>query len=421
MTDSPLKYLQSLDSRGIRLDLGPVRRILARLKHPEKSYRVVLVAGTNGKGSISAMIAAILEEAGLTVGLYTSPHLIDFRERIRVNGRMISSKELAVLIDQVRDCLQEDLTYFEVATVLAFLHFRCKAVDVAVMEIGMGGRLDATNAAKPVLSVISNIALEHREYLGQTLEQITWEKAGIVRQGGCCLTGARHPKVIRAIEKICRDRHAVLYRVGKEIRTRRNQNRTFSYFGLERHFSDLVLSLRGPHQVQNAAVALGAAEILAACAGPIADQAFERGLKKTRWEGRLEVLQENPFLVVDGAHNPAAMAVLVKALREEFSYRRLIIIFGALWDKDIKAMLRTLAPLADRMLVSGIRSKRAWPPEALSQEASRFFPPNRLSWHKQAEEALEQALKQAGTGDLICVTGSLFLVGEIKKIFRRKG
>ena len=263
---SPLGYLKSLESRGVHLDLGPVRRSLERLGHPERASRAILVAGTNGKGSIAAMLASILKAAGYRVGLYTSPHLIDFKERIRINGHRISQAALINLTREVRLGLEVEprleLTWFEFITVLAFLHFARHETDIDVLEVGMGGRLDATNVVDPEVSVISNISLEHREYLGDTLDKITAEKAGIVRDKGTCATGSRNRAVVSTLEKICRGRRARLVRLGHDIRVRSEGTGKFSYFGLSRRYRHLCAPLRGKHQLDNAAVALGAIELL---------------------------------------------------------------------------------------------------------------------------------------------------------------
>ena len=225
----PLAYLDSLKSAGIRPGLGPIRRLLGRLGSPQQRYRSLLVGGTNGKGSIAATLAAVLQAAGYRVGLYTSPHLVDFRERIRVDGAMIPEEILCRRIGQVRRANREGVTYFEFATALAFLHFaRCR-VDVAVLEVGMGGRLDATNVVRPELSVISNIALDHAEFLGPRLEDIALEKAGIIRRGGVCITAATQAPVLNVLETVCRQRKAQLLRVGREIRLRARRGDLFDF------------------------------------------------------------------------------------------------------------------------------------------------------------------------------------------------
>ena len=257
-----LAYLSGLNSLGIRFGLDPIRSLLGRLNDPQGSFPSVLIAGTNGKGSVAAMTAAILSTAGFRTGLYTSPDLIDVRERIRIDGRMISREETASCVDEVQSRIREEVSYFEFLTAMAFLHFQKKKADIAVLEVGLGGRLDATNVVIPLVSVITNISLEHREYLGNTLEQIAREKGGIIKEGGICLTAARQKPVIETLEGICRERGASLYRVGKEIRTIVHRDGTFSYRGIGRSQERLVCPLIGRHQISNAALALGAVELI---------------------------------------------------------------------------------------------------------------------------------------------------------------
>jgi dihydrofolate synthase/folylpolyglutamate synthase len=416
--DSPYKYLASLDSKGIRLDLDSVKRILARLGNPEKNYPTVLVAGTNGKGSICAILSSILNETGMKVGFYTSPHLMDFRERIKVNNRLISRTEMLNLISEIRSFQKEDLTYFEFATVLAFLYFQRQKVDIAVLEIGLGGRLDATNVVDPEVSIISNISMEHCEYLGNTLEKITREKAGIIRKKGCCVTGSKNPIVIHTLEKICNERGAVLYRIGKDMEVRTHQDLSFSYTGRERHFCRLRSPLHGRHQIDNAAVALGAVEVLAKKGLPINNVSIEEGLKKTQWQGRFETILSDPTVVVDGAHNPAGIAALIRTIKEVTSYRKLFFIFGVLKSKEYKSMLRKLASIAPILIVTGLKNTRGEDPAVLSHAAQSYF--QNVIVKENAEGALHYALKQAQSEDLICVSGSLFLVGEIKQILKKK-
>jgi dihydrofolate synthase/folylpolyglutamate synthase len=411
----PLKYLQSLTGFGIRLDLAPTLRSLAHLHHPERKYKTVLVAGTNGKGSVAAMTASVLSAAGIRTGLYTSPHLLEYRERIRVDGKMISRRELRDLIEETRRRIKEDLTYFEFTTILAFLYFARCCVEMAVLEVGMGGRLDATNVVTPAVSVISNISLEHRAFLGDNVETIAQEKAGIIKEGGICLTAAGQKTVVQTLEDICKARNARLYRVGRDIRIRRHGRGVFSYRGIDRNLDQVEISLRGEHQVENAALAIGAVEVLSGAGLKISEESVRKGLKAIRWEGRLEILRESPMLVVDGAHNPAGAAVLQRALTRDFSYRRLVIIFGVLNDKDYKSMLRKIAPLADRLILTRPgRTERALSLDLLLETALTY------TTHAVAiddpAQALREALHFAAEEDLICATGSLYLVGEIKKI-----
>ena len=400
------------------MGLGPVSRLLDRLNNPHEKYRAVLVGGTNGKGSIAAMISSVLSEGGIKVGLYTSPHLVDVRERVRVNDRMISVGELSELTHEVREQVKEDVTYFEFITALAFLHFCRSNIDVAVLEVGMGGRLDATNLVVSDVSVISNIFLEHREYLGNNLGAIAQEKGGIIKNGGVCITAAKQKSVLEVLDNICRARRVRLHHVGKEIKFRTTKKGTFSYKGIEKNYSNLVCPLIGRHQMENAAVALGTIELLMASGFDIDDGDVTRGLKNVKWEGRLEVLCKSPMLVVDGAHNPAGASVLCRAFRENFFYRKLVLIFGVLGDKDYRIMLKKLAPFADRLILTSPKEKRALHPGDMLPVAKTYT--NSIEVIGDSGKALSRAFALAGKDDLICVTGSLYLVGEIKKLWNQK-
>ncbi|MCX5832884.1 MAG: bifunctional folylpolyglutamate synthase/dihydrofolate synthase [Deltaproteobacteria bacterium] len=413
---TPGDYLSQLNSSIIRLGLGPVRKLLASLHNPQNRYASVLIGGTNGKGSIAATTAAIMQAAGYRVGLYTSPHLIDIRERIRVNGDMIAVNELDGLIDEVRGQVGEEITYFEFLTAVAFLYFYRRQVEVAILEVGLGGRLDATNVVIPVLSVISNISLEHGDYLGKGLANIAREKGGIIPVGGVCVTAARQKPVREILAGICLDRQAQLYQLGRDISVRRHHDGTFSYRGIKKNYPRLACSLRGRHQVENTALALAAIELLADRGGlPVSDAAVYRGMQNTRWEGRLEVLQSDPQIIVDGGHNPAGIAVLGRALREDFSYRRLILIFGVLRDKNFQLMLKKIAPLADVVIITRPDTARAVPPGELTAAARLYC--DHVEIVADTRQALYRAMAVAAREDLICVAGSLYLIGEIKQAY----
>jgi dihydrofolate synthase/folylpolyglutamate synthase len=389
------------------------------LKNPQNEYGTILIGGTNGKGSIAAMVASVLSHSGFRVGLYTSPHLIDVRERIKVDGRMISPKEMAEWIEEVRKQSTENITYFEFLTAVAFLYFRQKYVDVAVIEVGMGGRLDATNVVTPLVSVISNVSLDHEEYLGNHLEDIAWEKGGIIKDGGVCITAVKHRRIREFLKDICRKREAELYIVGGEIRVNVRRNGAFSYNGIRKKYRDLVCPLKGRHQIENAALAIGVIEYMATKGFEVDDAAVFAGIRDVRWEGRLEILQYEPMVLVDGAHNAGGATVLSNALREEFTYRKLILVFGVLKDKDCKTMLKKLLPLADLVIVTGPDTVRALPPEAIMRVAESYQ--KKIEVVGKSCEALKRALSMADPDDLICVTGSLYLVGEIKQAFLTYG
>jgi dihydrofolate synthase / folylpolyglutamate synthase len=414
-----LAYLSSLNKMGIRFGLDPIRSLLERLQNPQGGYPALLIAGTNGKGSVAAMTASILVAAGFKTGLYTSPDLIEFRERIRVDGGMISREEAAICTGQVKEKVIDEVSYFEFLTAMAFLHFRRQRVDIAVLEVGMGGRLDATNVVTPLLSVITNISLEHREYLGTHLDAIAREKGGIIKSGGRCLTAAKQKLVIETLQAICRERRATLYRLGREIRIRIHRDGTFSYHGIGHHYGRLVCPLAGRHQYSNAALALGAVELIGDAGFRVDEHAVVEGLGKTRWAGRLEILQRRPMLLVDGAHNPAGAATLRRALLTDFPRRRLILIFGVLGDKDYPAMVKLLFPLADRIILTRPHSDRSLPLDLLLPVARGVH--GNVACIENPGDALRSALLRAAKEDLVCVAGSLYLVGEIKKIHQTAG
>ncbi|MCX5854262.1 MAG: bifunctional folylpolyglutamate synthase/dihydrofolate synthase [Deltaproteobacteria bacterium] len=412
----PLEYLDGLNSANIRLGLGPVSRLLDRLNNPHKTYGSVLIGGTNGKGSIAAMVASVLEKGGIRVGLYTSPHLTDIRERIRVNGRMITREEMISCVEDVRKEVSEDITYFECLTAVAFLHFCRVRIHVAVLEVGMGGRLDATNVVKPLVSVISNISLDHRNHLGNSLAAIACEKGGIIKNKGVCITAAKQTQVVNILEDICMQRRATLFMLGRDMKVRMNRDGTFNYRGIWKDYENLICSLKGRHQIENAALAIGAVESMREKGFEMDDEAVWGGIRSTKWEGRLEILQHEPMVLIDGAHNPAGISTLCRALETEFSYKRLIFIFGVLNDKDYGSMLKRIAPLTDRLIITRPQTERATPPGEILPVALRYNHRN-VEVIENSRDALKRALSLANLNDLICVAGSLYLVGEMKRVF----
>ena len=411
----PLEHLHGLKSFDIRFGLGPISRLLKHLNNPQNAYGTILIGGTNGKGSIAAMVASILSRGGFRVGLYTSPHLIDVRERIKVDGNMIPQKEMIEWIEEIKKQSTENITYFEFLTAIAFLYFLQKSVDVAVIEVGMGGRLDATNVVTPLVSVISNISLDHEEYLGNRLEDVAREKGGIIKNGGVCITAVKQRRIFEFLEDICRKRRAEIYRVGRDIKVDISCDGSFSYSGIRKIYRNLVCPLKGRHQIENAAVALGVIEYISIKGFEVNDDAVFMGIRDVEWEGRLEILRHAPMVLVDGAHNADGAAVLSRALKEEFTYRKLILVFGVLNDKDFKTMLKKLVPFADLLIVTKPDTIRTMPPEAIMKAAQLYR--KRIEVVENSREALKRALSMADPDDLVCVTGSLYLVGEIKRAF----
>jgi dihydrofolate synthase / folylpolyglutamate synthase len=412
---APVEHLDGLKRLDIRFSLDPISRFLKRLNNPHSAYGTVLVGGTNGKGSIAAMVASALFRGGFRVGLYTSPHLIDVQERIRIDGKMISREEMDTWIEIVKGHSTENLTYFEFLTAVAILYFHQKKVDLAILEVGMGGRLDATNVVSPLVSVVSNISLDHTEYLGRRLEEIAWEKGGIIKKGGVCINAVKQRRLQKLLETICHARGATIYSLGREITINTHPDGSFSYRGIEMRYDILVCPLKGRHQIENAAIALGVIEALAMKGFGIDDDAVFDGIHDVKWEGRLEVIRHSPTVLLDGAHNAGGASTLARALMEDFSYKKLIFIFGVLKDKDYKAMLKKLLPLADRLILTSPDTERAMPPEALLPVAKQYL--RKIEIVKNSREALKRALSIADENDLICITGSLYLIGEIKKAF----
>jgi len=439
-----LDYLFGLQRFGIKLGLSNIIALLKHLGNPHQGLRAVHVAGSNGKGSTAAFLTSILGHAGCRVGLYTSPHLIDFTERIQVDGVPVPEGRVAELTDRIRGVVGEmersgelwadssasspakdfdpqkaTITFFEFTTAMAFLHFREAQVDVAVLETGMGGRLDATNAIDPLLSLITPVSLEHQQYLGRTLLQIAGEKAGIIKPGRPLLSTARQPRVIDLLRRKCRELGAPFYAHGKEFRGKQTGPRLMDFQGIGHRWDNLCLGLAGGHQVLNASLALAAAEILMEKGFPIREDSVRKGLAGARWPGRLELVGDSPRVLLDGAHNPEASRVLKQALQEEFPRRRLILVLGIMADKDIPKIMSNLIPLADLLILSRPHMDRAASLESLRKNASPWGKPTREV--ADVGTAVEKAMGEAGKGDLVVVTGSLFTVGEARAHLIRKG
>jgi dihydrofolate synthase / folylpolyglutamate synthase len=414
---NPSGYLAGLNVDTMRFGLKAITELLSRLGNPQNLYKTILIAGTNGKGSTAAMTASILCSAGYKVGLYTSPHLIDVRERIVVSGKKISLREFNRIIAYVKSKIKKPVTYFEFITAVAFVYFQRRKVDVAVLEVGLGGRLDATNVCKPMVSVITNIAFDHTEYLGKTLESITREKAGIIKQNGICVTGTKQNKVLEILENVCLRRHAKLYCLERDIKIKKQKDEFFTYQGFNLNLKNLTIPLRGEHQLSNAALALAAVELCGEKGFVVTDAAMYKGLTNTQWEARLEVLQSQPSFLLDCAHNPAGVGVLCRSLKKDFSYRRLVLIFGALADKDYCQMLHKIIPLASIIILTQLKTKRTALVNDILEKVKKIGSAPIVT--ENVNQAIERAQALAKKQDLICATGSIYLAGEVKQAFRK--
>ncbi|MDD4356694.1 MAG: bifunctional folylpolyglutamate synthase/dihydrofolate synthase [Smithellaceae bacterium] len=410
-------YLSSLNIDVMRFGLDAMKALLSEFGNPQDDYPTILVAGTNGKGSTAAMVASIMKQSGRRVGLYTSPHLVDVRERIVINGAKIPGRTLNRIVLEIKNHVTGHITYFEVLTAAAFIYFQRAHVDVAVMEVGLGGRLDATNVCRPLVSVITNIGLEHTAYLGRTLTTVAGEKAGIVKPSGICITAATQQKAVQALASVCRQKKAVLYRLGTDFKMVRRKDGLADYLGIKKRLNGLAIPLRGGHQLSNAALALAVFEIIEENGFMTDSEAIYAGLKKTRWEARMEILCDRPLFLLDGAHNPSGVRALHSALVKDFSWRRLILIFAALADKDYCAMLKKIAPLAAITVLPSLRTRRAVSPREMARVMKGLG--YRTVVCESVDQAILKAMKMADDKDIICALGSFYLAGEIKQVFHQ--
>jgi len=417
-------YLYGLQKHGIKLGLETMHALLGRIGHPERQFRTLHIGGTNGKGSTAAMVASILQASGLRVGLYTSPHLVEFRERIRVKGEMIPEERVADLITRLRAAAAPDLdpTFFEITTAMALMHFAESYVDVAVLEVGLGGRFDATNVVHPAACAITTIALDHQEYLGQTEDAIAFEKAGIIKPSVPVVIGNLGPEASGVVSRVARERRAPLWRLGHDFFVEGDGSEHFTYRSVSRVFGGLMCGLAGRHQLENAACALALLEA-AAQAGVVADEAASRqGLQSVTWEGRLELIDEYPKVLLDGAHNPAAAAALACYLQEYLAQRpdsRLILVWGMMRDKDHQGFIAPLQSLVSEIVLTQANLARSATVQELRASLAKWRRP--VLEASLPAEALLVARKRATSRDLICVAGSLMLLGDVKAAVRGCG
>jgi dihydrofolate synthase/folylpolyglutamate synthase len=416
------------------LKLDRMQALLALLGNPHDRLRIVHVAGSKGKGSTAAMLAAMLRAAGYQTGLFTSPHLARVEERIQVNGEPVSAAELATLIGDVRPAVlaldaqrgpSQGPTFFEIATALGLLHFIRRRVDMAVLEVGLGGRFDSTNVCRPLVAVITSISFDHTQLLGNRLASIAREKAGIIKRGRPVVSGATAPEARRVIEEVARQCNAPLRQLGKhfhyhyepgqvrpdgEIRSR-VQIRTEG-----RNWPAMVLGLLGEHQAANAAVAVACIEQLRQAGLAVSDTAVSTGLSQVRWPARLEVVHRAPMLILDCAHNVASVQALVDTLRVSFPPTRQILIFAVSSDKNAAGMARVLAPQFAHIILTRYRlNPRSVAPEGLA-EVFRRVTDVPLSVCASPQDAWETAQRLAGKEDVICAAGSVFLAGELRSL-----
>ncbi len=432
-----------------KFDLAHMRVLLQGMDHPERRFPSMLIAGTNGKGSTAATLASILRASGLKTGLYTSPHLVRINERIRVNGEEISDDDFASLhaeVDRVAERLVERAelpwhpSFFEMMTAIAFEYFARERVDLAVLEVGMGGRLDATNVVEPRVSVITDIALDHQKFLGNTVGEIAREKVGIIRAGGVVVTLPQQPEANDVIgntilELGARAVNAVPYvppvspgsagymarRTEYRVPSSEQGNPGFVYRYPLQVLGEQILvetPLVGRHQLRNVALAIAAAaELNQQGFSGITPKSIESGIRETRWPGRFQVIAARPRwpeLVIDVAHNPAGAWALRSALSERYEDRPLIFVFGAMRDKAISEMAEILFPLADRVIATRPENPRAASPEEIQRAAARTG--IEIEAVEDVHGAVERARLLASAGTVVVITGSIYLVGAVMRM-----
>ena len=410
-------------------DLRRMEKLLQPLGNPHLGAKTVHIAGTKGKGSTAAMISQTLTSAGYKTGLFTSPHLHTLRERLRINGNMISENDFAALVTEIEPVVESinkqtdfgELTTFEILTAVVFAYFKRNRVDFQVLEVGLGGRLDATNVVKPDVCVITSLSLDHTEILGNSVAKIAAEKAGIIKPGSIVVSAPQVDEAAQVIRKVCHRQGAILIEAGKDITWRKTSmdlHRQTLTMKSKKGAYDLSIPLLGDYQLENAATALAAIEALVSLGANISSQNISQGFGQVKWPGRLQVLADQPLVVVDGAHNAYSMKKLVGNIKKYFSYRRCFVIFGTSCDKDISGMVRELKRLSSDIVVTSSSHPRA---ASISSLIETF---NKLGIKPVKKDnvaaALSQTLASTKNTDLILITGSLFVVGEAISYFGQK-
>ncbi len=415
--------------------LERMHHLLRLLGEPHERLRIVHVAGSKGKGSTSALLASVLRQEGYRVGLFTSPHLVHVEERFRVDDVSITATELTALLDEVRriceprPALERELTFFEVATAVGLLHFVRRRVDLAVLEVGLGGRFDSTNICRPLVAVITSISYDHTQMLGDTLAAIAREKAGIIKPGRPTVSGVRAPEARALIEATCRQRGSPLVEIDTDFHYRHepalvgaaeDRPARVQVTTGRRRWPPLPLGLMGEHQAANAAVVVAIIEELCRQGLPVSDQAVAAGLAQVQWPARLEVLGRQPLVVLDCAHNVASAQALAQALVDSFplSGGRRLLLFAGSRDKDLAGMLAVLAPHFARFYLTRFQSN---PRSATAEELAGLLPAERRAdavLCATTPEAWQRVRQEASAADLICATGSVFLAGELRALLR---
>lgn len=424
-----MDYIKNTAKFGSNYGLERTEKILELLGNPHKKLKCIHVAGTNGKGSTTAMLSAILKEAGYKVGMYTSPYLEEFEERIQINGINISKDDLSSLITEVSKVIEtvvalgfDHPTEFEIITCTMFLYFYKKQVDYAVIEVGLGGRLDSTNVINPILSIITSISFDHMKILGNTLGKIASEKAGIIKEGVPLVLYPQEKESLDVIKKICNEKNCTLIEVPKNSITANDKRNSINSttqnvtVNTQANLYDVELSLLGKHQKLNCSVVLYAVEELIRQDINIKKDHIFSALKKVKWPGRLEILRKDPLVIIDGAHNIDGIINLAESIDDYFTYKDIILILGILADKQVDAMLKVIAPKAKKIIAVTPHSDRAELACDLAMNIANINP--QVEYIEDYKAAFNKALTYCNKDSLLLVSGSLYMIGDMRKIIK---
>jgi len=417
-----LDYLYSLTNSGIKLGLENTSKLLQHFGNPQLGTRTIHIGGTNGKGSTAAITESILRNTGLKTGLYTSPHLLDFRERIQINRSLIEKDKTTELILKIKEAVEKinvPITFFEFGTVMAFLYFKEQQTDVNILEVGLGGRLDATNLCQAEISIITSISRDHIEFLGKDLKQIAFEKASIIKEGGTVFAHLPDEEIFNVVNSLAQSREAPISRLNSEFKVTQIEcsrgSQTFNFYDKKIQFKGLKLALMGHFQAQNAGLAI------AACLKFLKsskESEIRKGLETVHWEGRLEIVSDSPTVILDCAHNVASVRNMTLEVRKNIDFDRCFVILGIMKDKEIDQIIEILSQFGDLFFLVHVNPKRGETTENLKEKLNKYNKPVRVS--ESVSDALQAAKELATPKDLVCITGSIFTVAEAKKCFQHE-
>lgn len=427
--EESINYINTKPMFGAKSGLERTKRILELMGNPHEKLKCIHIAGTNGKGSITAMITNVLVKQGYKVGMYTSPYIEYFEERIQINGKCIEKNELAKFVTKIADIAKQiekegydRPTHFEIITCLMFIYFYEKNVDYAVIEVGLGGRLDSTNVITPIISIIASISLDHTNILGDTLDKIAYEKSGIIKEGVPVILYPQKIESLNIIEKVCAKRGSKLIEVPEEpvyYEEKIIKNEYYQMLKVKTFKSEyeIKLSLLGKHQLLNCVTALYAIETLKDLGIFISQASVKQGFSTVKWKGRLEILNEHPIVVVDGAHNIDGITKIAESINTYFKYKKLNLIIGILADKQVDDMIKIIAPMANNIISVTPNSTRAENCEKLNEIIRKYN--KNCTAEKNYEDAYKKALSYCDEDDLLLVCGSLYMIGDMRKIINK--